>query len=146
MAYVCSLVKLIWLESFKIQRHSIIWFIPLLSKIRVFFVVWPLFRESLAACRENLKSLCHQCTELQLRVTDLEQRKRGGEGEGRGGEGEGRGGEGEEEGRSVASCGFLRAHLGRVRGEIEREKEVEKELVDKLKVRNILKCKKIAIY
>ena len=135
MAYVCSLVKLIWLESFKIQSHSVIWFIPLLSKIRVFFVVWPLFRESLAACRENLKSLCHQCTELQLRVTELEQRKRRGEGEGRGGEGE-------EEGRSVASCGFLRAHLGRVRGEIEREEEVEKELVDKLKVRHIQKMQK----
>ena len=36
--------------------------------------------------------------------------------------------------RSVATCGLLRTELGRVRREMESEREVEKDLTDKLKV------------
>ncbi|CAI7992695.1 Cilia- and flagella-associated protein 74 [Geodia barretti] len=86
--------------------------------------------ESLAACRENLKSLHRQCAELQHRVSELERfNRRVGDGEGgkRGGEGEG------GEGKGVASCGFLKAQLRRVKGEIEREENAEEDLMENLK-------------
>ena len=84
----------------------------------VVFLVCLSCRESLEACRENLKSLHHQCTELEHRVAELEQQS----------------GEGEGGGKTVASCGFLKTQLGRMRGEIEREEKVEKEFMEKLKV------------
>ena len=76
------------------------------------------------ACRENLKYLRHQCTDLKTTIEGLEE-----EGEsGRGGE---RGGDG-----SVASCGLMRAQMRRLGLEIEREEGVERSLVEKLKVRH----------
>ena len=86
----------------------------------------------MAACRENLKSLQRQCAELQHRVSELERFNRRGDGEGgkRGGEGEG------GEGKGVASCGFLKAQLRRVKGEIEREEKAEEDLMENLKVCN----------
>lgn len=91
----------------------------------VVFLVCLLLRESLEACRENLKSLHYQCTELEHRVAELEQQS---------GEGEGSGGREGGGGKTVASCGFLKTQLGRMRGEIEREEKVEKEFMEKLKV------------
>ena len=46
-----------------------------------------------------------------------------------------RGGGGEKGGSSVAAAGLLRAQLGKVRVEIVREEEAERELVQKLQVR-----------
>lgn len=73
------------------------------------------------ACRDNLKSLHSQCTELQQRIVSLEQV-----------------GEEREGGRgtSVATSGLLRAQLERISKEIEREEEVEKGLTEKLQVRS----------
>ena len=72
------------------------------------------------ACRDNLKSLHSQCTELQQRIVSLEQV-----------------GEEREGGRGtlVATSGLLRAQLERISKEIEREEEVEKGLTEKLQVR-----------
>ena len=74
--------------------------------------MFSLYRELLSDCRDHLKSLEWECSELERRV-----------------------GEGEVGGAGgVANCGLLRAQLVRVRGEIVREEEVEKQLTQKLKV------------
>lgn len=94
------------------------------------------------ACRENLKYLHAQHTELQHRVAGLDRlvntQQQGEETEGGREEG-GVGGreEGGAGGRGsvVATGGLLRAHLVRVGTEIEREEEEEKGLVEKLQVR-----------
>ena len=92
-----------------------------------------MYRESLAACRENLKSLRIQCVEIDRWVKESE----GGEMKWRGGrEGVGRGErEVGEKGSLVARVGLMRAQLERVQKEIEREEEVERGLVERVKVR-----------
>lgn len=75
------------------------------------------------ACRENLKSLCSQRSGLQLRIAHLEhgvnvqQEREGGRGS------------------LVATGGLLKSQLARISKEIEKEEEVEKELIEKLQVR-----------
>ena len=98
-----------------------------------YFLFFLFLRESLAACRENLKFLQTQRSELQYRIAELERMKdaapRGA------GDKEIRGGGGGKGGSSVAAAGLLRAQLGRVRVEIVREEEAEREVVQKLQVR-----------
>ena len=80
------------------------------------------------ACRENLKSLYNQYTLLEQNISgfenEIEQLERG----------EAAGGGGEMKGGSVASCGLVRAQMGRLRREIEREEETEKDFAEKLQV------------
>ena len=59
--------------------------------------------------------------------------ERGGKKEGGGG-GDG-GGEGGGRGKSMAVIDLMKAQLKRVRGEIERERTIEKDLLQKLQVR-----------
>ena len=90
-------------------------------------------RESLSACQDHLKSLQSQISELELRLAGQQDRANQ----------DGRAGQTDQDesrpGPPVAGVGLLKGRLGRLIAETQREREVEKELVNSLKVR--VKCK-----
>ena len=80
-----------------------------------------------------MKALRAQSSELQQRIMKLSGQMNDSE-RGRREEGEGRGREGER-GRTVATVGFLKAQLERVRVEISQEEDTERNIAEKLQVR-----------